>query len=270
MPTPSTERTKVIDVDYDQTEMPAAYDKGRAYPPRVLQRWLETLSRNIPVRQVSRILDLGCGTGRYSAALAEHFCCQVEAIDPSDRMLEQARRKPHAGVRFQKASGEALPLSNESVDLVFMSMVFHHFHDPETVARECRRVLRPGGIVCLRAGTREQIPTYPYVRFFPGSVSILHAVLQSREFIESAFVRAKIGYEHHELVENEVASSWEEYAIKLSHRADSVLVQLSDEEFYLGLESVRRYATGRAQANPVIELVDFFVFRLNQGLSSLP
>ena len=117
----------------------------------------------------------------------------------------------------------------------------------------------------MRAGTREQIPSYPYVRFFPRSVSILHAALQSREFIESAFAQAKFSYEHHELIENEVASSWAEYAIKLSHRADSALVRLSDEEFEFGLESVRRYATGRAQADPVIELVDFFVFRLHQS-----
>src|SRR5690606_31699327 len=117
-----------IDMDYDQTAMPAQYDAGRAYAPQVLQYWLETISRNLPVHQVSRILDLGCGTGRYSAALAEHFSADVEAIDPSEKMLEQALRKRHARVRFQSASGEKLPLPDRSIDLVFMSMVFHHFN----------------------------------------------------------------------------------------------------------------------------------------------
>ena len=87
-------------------------------------------------------------------------------------------------------AGEALPLADASVDLVFMSMVFHHFADPGRVARECRRVLREGGRVLLRAGTREQIETYPYLPFFPGAGPILHSVLTPRAAIEAVFARA--------------------------------------------------------------------------------
>ena len=110
-------------MDYDRSEMPSAYDAGRSYAPWVLERWLETVAQQVQ-GPVSRILDLGCGTGRYSAALANYFSVDVEAIDPSEKMLEQALKKPHARVRFRKASGEALPLNDESVELVFMSMVF--------------------------------------------------------------------------------------------------------------------------------------------------
>jgi len=212
-------------------------------------------------------LDVGCGTGRFSAALADHFRSKVDAIDPSQKMLKQACRKPHAGVRFQKASGEQLPFPDDSIDLVFMSMVFHHFDAPELVARECHRVLHPNGSVCLRAGTREQIPTYPYVPFFPTSASILHAILQSREFIKSVFLQANLGLGHHELVKSEVARSWEEYTLKLSHRADSVLARLTDKEFSLGLDLMRDHAARQPQPGPVIELVDFFVFHLHEGLA---
>jgi ubiquinone/menaquinone biosynthesis C-methylase UbiE len=41
------------------------------------------------------------------------------------------------------------------VDVVFMSMVYHHFADPVVVAKECRRVLRDGGYVCIRNSTGE-------------------------------------------------------------------------------------------------------------------
>ena len=203
-------------MDYDRSEMPSAYDAGRSYAPWVLERWLETVAQQVQ-GPVSRILDLGCGTGRYSAALANYFSVDVEAIDPSEKMLEQALKKPHARVRFRKASGEALPLNDESVELVFMSMVFHHLDSPEAVAHECRRVLRPNGSVCLRAGTVEEIPSYAYVPFFSRSASIMRHYFQSREFVESVFAQADLALTHHELVASEVASDWMEYASKLKH-----------------------------------------------------
>ena len=249
-----------INMDYDRSEMPSAYDAGRGYARRVLEQWLKTIAQFVP-NPVSRILDLGCGTGRYSAALASYFSADVDAIDPSEKMLEQARKKPHARVHFRKASGEDLPLGDESVDLVFMSMVFHHLDSPESVARECCRVLRPNGSVCLRAGTIEQIPSYAYVPFFSRSAKILQDYLQSRAFVETVFAQAELELIHHELVSSEVASDWMEYAGRLEHRADSVLVQLSDSEFEVGLASVKQHARSHAGDGPVTELVDFFVFR---------
>jgi hypothetical protein len=55
-------------------------------------------------------------------------------------MLQRARRKQHARVQYCRAAGENIPLSDDCVDLLFMSMVFHHFDDPDKVARR-------GGIV---------------------------------------------------------------------------------------------------------------------------
>ena len=49
------------------------------------------------------------------------------------------------GFAIELGSGEAIPLPDDSVDLIYMSMCFHHFNDPRLVARECRRVLREGG-----------------------------------------------------------------------------------------------------------------------------
>jgi ubiquinone/menaquinone biosynthesis C-methylase UbiE len=185
----------------------------------------------------------------------------VHAIDPSEKMLEQARRKQHPRVQYERSSGEQLPLSDESVDLVFMSMVFHHFDNPVKVAHECHRVLRPGGSVCLRAGSREQIFTYPQVRFFGRSASILDGLMQSSDFIADTFLKAGLRCVHHELVESEVAVNWKEYAEKISYRADSVLSQLTDEEFRAGLNELRRFAQGQPDEKPVLEIIDLFVFR---------
>src|SRR6185369_11287608 len=103
---------------------------------------------------------------------------EVIGIDPSQKMLDQAKRKLRdSRVRYQQGSSEAIPLANNSVDLVFMSMSFHHFTDQKLAARECRRVLRDGGSALLRTGTRERIPFYPYLEFFPASLPIMEDCL---------------------------------------------------------------------------------------------
>lgn len=248
-------------MDYDQTDMPAAYDAGRSYSTAVLSRWLEIISRAVPKDTVSAILYLGCGTGRYSAALAAHFDARVIAVDPSEKMLTAAAKKAAPQVWHARAAAEALPLPEASVDMVFISMVFHHFIDPERALAECRRVLRRSGAICLRAGTTDRIGDYPYVRFFARSRAILNEVMQSQEFIEAAFVSAGFDLVCHQLVPSEVARSWFDYAEKIAFRADSILARLTDQEFADGLAALRRHAATAPPDEPVIELIDFFVFR---------
>ncbi len=248
-------------MDYDTTKMPAAYDAGRSYPAAVLAFWLEVISRWIPKDTVSDIVDIGCGTGRYSAALANHFDARVIALDPSEKMLAEARKKKSEKVRYEQASGETLPLADTSMDLAFMSMVFHHFTRPDRVAHECRRVLRPNGAICMRAGTIERIGSYAYVPFFPASQTMLSKSLTSQARIESIFAAARFRLIAHELVPSQAAESWNAYAKKLAHRADSILIQLSARKFEEGLAAVRKHAATRPSNEPVVEPVDFFVFR---------
>ena len=92
-------------MDYDQTAIPAAYDAGRSYAPAVLELWLGKLDSVIRTQRIDNILDLGCGTGRYSATLSDHFGAEVVAVDPSEKMLSEARRKQTARVRFLRGSG---------------------------------------------------------------------------------------------------------------------------------------------------------------------
>lgn len=245
-------------MDYDKTNMATHYDAGRAYSPAALDHWLKTIARFVAGRGISVIVDLGCGTGRYSEALAAFFNARVVAIDPSDTMLAEARKKATGRVTYAKGCGEQLPLADACADLVFISMVFHHFADRTRAARECRRVLRPDGVACLRAGTTDRIGTYAYVPFFASSPAILKKDLQSSAAIEATFAEAGLRLVRHEVIDSELAPDWCTYAAKLTHRADSVLRQLPDDEFEQGLANLRDYAKGVLGA--VIEPIDFFAF----------
>jgi ubiquinone/menaquinone biosynthesis C-methylase UbiE len=248
-------------MDYDATEIPIAYDRGRDHGPEVLDIWMNVVSSHVNDQRINTILDLGCGTGRFSEALAVRFDAEVLGIDPSKKMLEQAERKRRdQRVRYESGRGESIPLPDHSVDLIFMSMIFHHLDDSKLAARECRRVLRSGATAFLRAGIRERISSYPYVDFFPQSRPILEDCLPTSTFVCEVFEGAGFRTVSQELVTQEVAQNYAAYAEKLAAGADSVLVSLSPDDFAAGMERLRAHAT-RVDAQPVIEPIDVFVFR---------
>ena len=118
-------------MNYDSTTIPANYDAGRSLSPEMLARWMELVASHSSAA-VRPILDLGCGTGRFAVPLAAHFSAAVVEVDPSAKMLAQARRDPH--VHFVQGQGEHIPLRDRAVDLVFTSMAYHHFTQPRVVA----------------------------------------------------------------------------------------------------------------------------------------
>lgn len=96
------------------------------------------------------VADLGCGTGRTTAALAP-FVRAVVAIDASPEMLEAAgeRLAGHANIELRAGTLEAVPLDTASVDLALLVLVLHHVSDPSGILAEARRVVRPGGTVLV-------------------------------------------------------------------------------------------------------------------------
>ena len=247
-------------MDYDSTEIPENYDRGRDHGAKVLDLWMDIVSQHVEPGRIKTVLDLGCGTGRFSEALAARFGADVIGVDPSQRMLAQAERKKHnRRVRYVLAHAEALPLKDCSVDLVFMSMVFHHFDHPLLAARECRRVLRDGATAFLRAGIRERRFLYPYVKFFPQTVPILEECLTSAPFVRETFARAGFRATALQVVTQEIASSYAAYAEKLSWGADSVLIRLSPGEFDAGMNALRTFAA-RNDGESVFEPIEVLFF----------
>lgn len=246
-------------MDYDTTAIATTYDAARSYSPEVIAQWLDVIAAHMPP-DPRLIIDLGCGTGRYTRPLAERFKARVIGIDPSERMLEVARGKTAADqVEFRQARGERLPLDDGVADLVFLSMVLHHLDDAASTARECRRVLREGGRVCVRNSTRET--EYVQRRFFPGIVPIIETELPSREEVVEVFEAAGFKRRAHELVPHPLAANWQELADKLALRADSFLARLPDADFDAGLAALRAYASGRHSHERIVEQIDVFVFQ---------
>ena len=100
-----------------------------------------------------RVLDLGCGAGHASLAVAA-TCGQVIAYDLSDAMLAQVRElcaeRDINNVTTRQGDVEQLPFADNEFDAIVTRYSAHHWPQPEVALTEARRVLKPGGtlLVC--------------------------------------------------------------------------------------------------------------------------
>ncbi len=100
------------------------------------------------VRPGERVLDLGCGAGRFLTVIREAGA-EAVGVELAEAAAERARANvPGADVRLVEPDG-SLPLGHGEVDLVWCSEVLEHIPDAEQALHEVRRVLRTGGRLLL-------------------------------------------------------------------------------------------------------------------------
>lgn len=113
--------------------------------------WGRTIAARLSPAEGERILDLGCGTGRLTAELADAFPrVRFVGADLSQGMLEEARRSS-TGVAYVRADATALPVAG-AFDAVFSAAAFHWVPDHPRLFREIHRALKPGGRLLAQCG----------------------------------------------------------------------------------------------------------------------
>ena len=118
-----------------------------------------------------RVLDVGCGTGRLAAALAERYACRVWGVDPSEEMLVVARERAPRGVTLARAAAERLPFEAGWFERATMTLVVHHLDRPRAFV-EIRRVLGDGGRLAFLTFDPVSFDDYYLNRFFPSFLEV--------------------------------------------------------------------------------------------------
>jgi ubiquinone/menaquinone biosynthesis C-methylase UbiE len=247
---------------YDSRNVHLRYAEARRLPPASLRIWSQALTLHIRAPGARHVADLGCGTGRFCGVLAGTFRCPVVGIDLSEKMLGVARATMNSpSIRLVRADVAALPLADESVDVAFMSMVYHHLPDKPAALAEVRRVLPKGAFLALRTCSVENLDSVLYPRFFPEAREIDRARLEPAHVTAKLVEKQGFTVAAQETVSQIVAENHQKYLQKIRLRASSDLEAITDDQFAAGLQRLAEYCVAQDPAQPVRESIDLFVFR---------
>ena len=113
------------------------------HPPRRAD--LDFSVMHVPFKQNGRLLEIGCGSGGM-LSIMQSLGWQVEGVEVDPLGVEVARAKGlnvHLGDVFSKK------YADNSFDAITLSHVIEHVHDPIGLIEECKRILKPSGIISM-------------------------------------------------------------------------------------------------------------------------
>jgi SAM-dependent methyltransferase len=162
------------------------YDATRRADPAIVGRLIDYLG----AEPAGTYLDVACGTGNYTAALAAAGI-RICGLDRSARMLQAAREK-RASLGWLIGDAVALPFRAGTFSGAVCTLALHHFRSLAPVFREVRRVLGRGRLV-LFTGDAEQMRGYWLNEYFPVAMARSIEQMPAREQVVQALRDAGFG-----------------------------------------------------------------------------
>lgn len=226
----------------DYSEISEVYDAARTNDRPHMEWWLKRLAEVGGLEPGKLLLDLGCGTGRWTNLLVERTGCDAVGVDSSEEMLVKARAKDRSG-RIAWLQGDVYrpPVEAQRFDAALMSLLLHHLEDPYVAFRAAYVALKPGGVLMIRQGTLDQIIDDPAHRFFPETIGL--ELKRTPLPIEVERLLAKAGFTEvsAEAVRLRTHHSPEDWLLEVVPRVCSIFRLISDEAFAHGQAALKEY-----------------------------
>jgi len=222
----------------DYSNIVEYYDKVRPGPADV---WISTIIELGKIIPDSDVLDIGCGTGRYTTRVAKASGARIYGVDSSIAMLRNAL-KADKGRTIHWILGDAHspPLKSDSFDCVYMTMVLHHIEQRDKMLSAIYRILRPGGR-CIVATTSHLAIRAHVLRHFPGATAIDLKRFPTIPNLKNAI--RKIGFKNvrSSLIRHDEGEiPLDTYLDMVRSKYISTLSLLSESEFRAGLSVFER------------------------------
>lgn len=155
-----------------------SYDSSRRADPAIVKR----LFKLINPQKNQRYLDVGCGSGNYTIALAK-MGADITGLDVSEEMLTKARAKQSA-LNWIQGDAKALPFADGSFDGVLCFLAIHHIRDLSAFFSEAFRILKPNGKFLIFTNSPTQFKQLWLIEYFPKMIEKASGLLFEKDQLE--------------------------------------------------------------------------------------
>jgi ubiquinone/menaquinone biosynthesis C-methylase UbiE len=219
--------------------------------------WQELADRTLErLAGATRLLDLGCGTGRFTVLAAERLGSLTWGVDSSPEMLAEARaRRPGGrGIGWKLGDARALPFKDGWFDAAHLHLVLHLIDDRAQALGELRRVLAAGGRLVIVTFRPEHFTSFHLNRYFPSIPAIDGARFADPELIVAELAALGFTAAGAEPFTQRVSVEPSDLLERARGRYISTLQHLPPDEYAQGLEQLARdVEAGQAPTETVLE-----------------
>jgi len=211
----------------DYSKIATRYDRVRTEPGTLLSQIIKYGGIN----SNSKVLDVGCGTGRFLTNLSFMTKCSLSGLEPSPEMLREAFLKDCSrGIAWIQGDGQRLPFSNEVFDCVYMTFVLHHIERKDLALQEIYRVLKKGGRCVIVTTSHSQIKRH-VLDNFPGVTEIDLKRFPSVPCIKRSMSKVSFKSVHYHVFHRLESTSTYRYLERVRGKYASTLTLFNEQEF---------------------------------------
>lgn len=175
-----------ISTDYDKMNSVISFNQHK--------KWRDDIMRRMAVRKGASALDVCCGTGDWTIALAKAVGAsgEVTGLDFSEGMLEAGKDKvkPFPNISLMHGNAMELPFPDETFDYVTIGFGLRNVPDYEKVLSEMKRVLKPGGMIACLDTSQPELPGYKQLfRFYFKFIMPVFGKLLAKSYREYSWLQ---------------------------------------------------------------------------------